>query len=351
MIFKNRDGYLKAFNEDKHIIKGKQIHLRQTHTRKEMKNKRIVSDVGEEEPQNLPPFYNLGPGANIHPDMNNLPPTYNGRGRYPPQQEPFIKSEKFIREPDYFENREDHYYQANSEYGQQPIGFSPMGAYGFDSEHEIRMQPMHYGRSSNKKSGPPIQNSDWSRGYPPHQQHNQAFRGRQPDNRKAYPGQYLPEKDWERRRGGHAGRRNPQMYTERPQNYGHQEQYPMKPHQVPVHREFYSERKLYPPRMERERQGYLPPNHHQNQGNFKGGVKSYGSDMNIGVRGHPNWAPGKRPMYGRGYPPNYAHGNAYGSMRDMYSDSQNLSNPHAQNVFMEGDEEEDVALQRANVPF
>jgi len=352
VIFQDREGYLKAFNEDKHIVRGKQIHLRQTHTRKEMKNKRIKSDIGDEEqPQfnNFGPYY-FGTGRDLHSDLN-LPPSY-GRGGHPPQ-EPFFKSAYHIRKPDYFENEKDHYYQANSEYGQNPVGFTPMG-YGFKSEQEIPMHPPQgYRQRSNKNIG---QNpNDWQRGYPqPLPHHQQQFR---PNHRPGRaPGLFPPNEryqhpqEWPK---GHPQGRNGHGYNQYPPNYGQRGHYHPKG-QVPVNvnREFYSERKLYPPRMGRNGQGHLAPGHQQ--GSFKG-VKSFNSEMNIGMRGrgHQNWIPAKRNGYNSGYQVNHPQGGVpYGSMRDMSSGAnQNFSNPHSQNVFMEGDEEEDSTLQRANVPF
>jgi hypothetical protein len=321
VIFKNRDGYLRAFNQDKHNIKGKQIHLRQTHTRKEMKNRRIKTDLPE--PQNtftnFAPYYLEGGGRNIHSDYN-LEQGYTRNN----QQEPnnFFKSAFHIRKPDYIEPQ-DHYYQANSEYGQDPIGFGPM-IYGFNSERKIE-NPLPPKQAPRTDREPQL----WSQPYPnrPYPYPRQA-----PQNPNMYPPNQAYPPRWQPN-----APRPPPGPQEYPAAYGRGS---FSRAQMPVNREFYSERKMYPQSRPQEAYGAPPPGYFRD-------VRQFGSAMDLRQRG------GQR-FDGRGY---YGEGGQvpYGSMRDMYSGGQRFPPQgqfgHREEAFGEGEEDEDATLVRANVPF
>ena len=58
VVFSNMESYQKALQVPVHTIKGEQIHIRQTHTRKEMKDRRVNNNESFASDFNMPePFY------------------------------------------------------------------------------------------------------------------------------------------------------------------------------------------------------------------------------------------------------------------------------------------------------
>ena len=368
VIFNERESYLKAFNEDKHVLRNKQIHLRPTQTRKKMKETRLAASEASE---NYRPFsefahyydstatatlksaYNVKykggkfpPGHPREPETNQFSSAYHIRkptrdkfeGMYPmanpDRREP---PHRFVSEKNiplnYGAYRGDgipmDYGHHPHHYGQYNPGYHPHGDY-----YDPRMMPprpsmeesYHMGGGYPGGEGsypryPPKNKESYSANKKPVRGGPRAPYDGYPPERPRIPGYRYPPKGY----GGHA--------------YGGGE--------------FYSQRDLA---YKAEQMKHRPM---REMREMRGEKKMrFRSDMNIarpmprkGPRQGPppggNWRNHPHPsdQYDPYWPP-YPHRQ---QMRDY---DQRWKTPLAtQNEFAEVEEEDDEPLQRVNAPF